>query len=125
MLVDGFLLAGLTLGAAVLTFRHMPRWCKGFVEKHPGLTRAACFVLTYIVLGHSVTAIFAAAILDILLSILLSINADAEAKPAMLALLERIKAVRSKVMGAIVRGMKTSGVAKMAGADAPQAASVN
>ena len=73
MILDGLALATLTGTGFYLVFRRLPKGVKKFLQKHYLLTDIVACLLTYIVLGGTLVALFAAAFLGIIISILLTI----------------------------------------------------
>ena len=72
MFVTGLLLASLTTAGFLFIYFKLPRWLRKFMEKHALLTDFLACLLTYMLLGGTLTALFAAAIMGILVSILLA-----------------------------------------------------
>jgi len=74
MIVDGLVLATLTGTGFYLVFRRLPKGIKKFLQKHYLITDVVACLLTYMLFGATITALFAAAFLGIIISILLTIS---------------------------------------------------
>ena len=73
MLVTGLALASMTAVGFYLIFCKLPRSVKKFIQKHSLLTDVIACALTYLLFGGTLVALFAAAWLGIIISILLAV----------------------------------------------------
>jgi len=73
MLLDALVLASLTTAGFMLVYRKLPRGVRKFLEKHSLLTDAVALLLTYALLGGTLTALVAGALVGIFTSIMLYI----------------------------------------------------
>lgn len=85
MITTGFTLACLTAAGFYMVFRKMPRKVRRFLQKHALFTDAVTCMLTYALFGGTLVALFAAAWMGLMVSMLLAITAN----PALSAALER------------------------------------
>lgn len=73
MIVTGFALAVLTVGGMYLIYAKLPSRVKRFLQKHSLFTDLLACVLTYMLFGGTLIALFAAAFAGILVSIMLAL----------------------------------------------------
>ena len=85
MITTGFTLAILTGCGFYLVYRKLPASCRSFMQKHPLLTDAIACLSTYMLFGGTLVALFAAAWLGVIVSLMLAITSN----PALNAMLER------------------------------------
>ena len=88
MLSTGLALAALTGTGFYFVFSKLPKRVRTFLKKHALFTDAISCLLTYLLFGRSLVALFAAAWLGLIVSIMLAILNN----PAAEALLERFAA---------------------------------
>ncbi len=74
MLSTAFALAILTTTGCMLLYKKLPRRMRKFMEKHALLTDLFALIATYMLLGGTLTALIAAAIVGIMVSVLLHIS---------------------------------------------------
>ena len=73
MLINGLTLAVLTTTGFVIVYKKLPRKIRKLIEKHSLITDAVALLLTYILFGGTLTALVAAAMVGVFVSILLHI----------------------------------------------------
>jgi hypothetical protein len=73
MFIDALLLASLTTAGFMFVYKKLPRGVRKFLEKHALLTDAVALLLTYGLLGGTLTALMAGALVGIFTSIMLYI----------------------------------------------------
>jgi hypothetical protein len=73
MLATGLTLACLTATGFYMVYRKLPARVRRFMEKHVLLTDAVACLLTYMLFGGTLVALFAAAWMGLLTSVLLAI----------------------------------------------------
>lgn len=78
MLSDAFALALLTTAGAMMVYKKLPSKVKRFLEKHALMTDLVSLVLTYLLLGGTLTALAAGAMVGIFVSGLLHIANNKE-----------------------------------------------
>jgi hypothetical protein len=76
MLMDALVLATLSTIGFVFAWKKLPRNIRRFLQKHALLTDIITFLLTYITLGSSLTALTAGSIVAIFTSMLMHIVAN-------------------------------------------------
>lgn len=81
MITTGLTLAAITGLGFWLVFKKLPKKVRTFMKKHALFTDAVSCLLTYLLFGRSLVALFAAAWLGLIVSVMLSIlnNPGAEA----------------------------------------------
>jgi len=85
MITTGLSLATLTGAGFYMLFRKLPRRVRRFMHRHPLVTDAVACGLTYMLFGGTLVALFAAAWMGLIVSMMLAITSN----PACNALLER------------------------------------
>ena len=90
MIADGLVLALLTGAAFYALFRKLPRKLRRFLQKHVLLTDSVACILTYALFGGTVTALFAAAWLSVIVSILLILSRNPTAVATMEQAIQQI-----------------------------------
>ena len=85
MITTGLSLALLTSAGFYLLFVKMPKKIRRFMQKHVLFTDTVACLLTYILFGSTLIALFAAAWLGIIVSCILAITSN----PALNGILER------------------------------------
>jgi Ca2+/Na+ antiporter len=85
MIVSGLTLAILTGTAFYFIFRKLPRSIRRFLQKHILFTDAVACLLTYMLLGGTLVALFASAWLCVITTVLLHLSNN----PATAVLMER------------------------------------
>ena len=73
MLMNAFTLAVISMTAFGILFNKLPAKVKKFLKKHSLLTDATSLLLTYMLLGGTLTALMAAAMVGVMTSLLLYI----------------------------------------------------
>lgn len=76
MLSNAFALALLTTGAVLWIYRKFPHKLRSFIEEHSLLADIVALVLTYLLLGGTLTALVAGAMVGLMTSALLHIAAN-------------------------------------------------
>jgi hypothetical protein len=107
MILDSLLLAAITGTGMYFIFRALPLKVRLFLHNHMLATRLACAILTYTLLGGSLTALFAAAWLDLFVSILMELYRNPESAEAMGRLSAMVSEFRSKVTGWICNSVRS------------------
>lgn len=74
MLSTALALAILTTAACIVVYSKLPRRVRKFIEKHSLLTDLVCLIGIYVLLGGTLTALFASAICGLMISIMLYIQ---------------------------------------------------
>jgi len=92
MLVDGLALAMLTGCAFIFLYYKLPARIRKWLQRHPLLTDAVACALTYILLGSTLTALFAAAWLGLFVSALLAVSKNEGASNAIQSIVNRATA---------------------------------
>ena len=90
MLTMGFSLAVLTTAGFVVIYRKLPERIRRSMERHDLLTDGLAMAGTYVLIGGSVTGLFAAAFVGLLTSALLKAAKDLESRQGMAALVEAV-----------------------------------
>ena len=102
MLLDSLVLSTITALGGYLIWIHLPMKVKMWFLAHPLLTRVGCAVSVYTLLGASVTALFAAGWLDLMIGLMLALASNKEASEAMSKLGAYISSLRKKLMDSII-----------------------
>jgi len=85
MITTGFCLATLTGLGFWFIFHKLPRRIRRFLQKHILLTDIGACILTYMLFGGTIVALFAAAWMGLIVSVILSLTSN----PSINALLDR------------------------------------
>lgn len=96
MLSSGLALAVLTSTGFYLIYTKLPGWAKKWMIKHSLLTDVVACVLTYVLFGGTVTALFAAAFVGIIISLMLAILNNEVTAEAVDRLVAKAKTVQKK-----------------------------
>tara|TARA_Y100000310_G_scaffold13493_1_gene13724 strand:- start:7691 stop:8041 length:351 start_codon:yes stop_codon:yes gene_type:complete len=91
MIGNGLSLALLTGAAFYLLFKKLPRPVRRWMTRHVLITDAVCMLLTYALFGGTLVALFAAAWLGLIISMMLFIMQNKEAMDVVETILEKIK----------------------------------
>ena len=102
MLTTGLALAVLTSTGFYMIYNKLPGWARRWMVKHSLLTDVTACVLTYILMGGTLTALFAAAFVGIIISIMLAILNNEVTAAAADRLVERIKDLQQKLVDSLV-----------------------
>lgn len=86
MISTGFTLACITSVGIYMVYRKLPRSIRKFMQKHALLTDFVAVLLTYAFLGGTIVALFAAAFMGVITSLMLALANN----PKSAALLERM-----------------------------------
>lgn len=78
MLSDALVLAILSTIGLIMLYAKLPRKVRRFLEKHAVLTDFVTFILTYLSLGSTLTALTAGAMVAIFTSCIIHISANKE-----------------------------------------------
>jgi len=70
----GLTLGGLTVAGFYLIWKKLPRRVRNFAVRHPLATDLTAAIATYVVIGGSVTGLFAAAWTGIIVSLMLKVG---------------------------------------------------
>jgi len=73
MLSTAIALATLTTAGCLIIYSKLPRRLRKFIEKHNLLTDLLCLIGIYFLLGGTLTALFAASICGLIISVLLHV----------------------------------------------------
>jgi hypothetical protein len=103
MVLEGLSLAVLTSGGLYLVYQALPLSVRLFIMRHQFMTRAGCAVFTYALFGGTLTALFAAAWLDLLVGTLLALSSKPETAAIMEALKHRISQMRQQLVDWITK----------------------
>ena len=91
MIGNGLSLALLTGAGFYLIFKKLPRGVRRWMTKHVLITDAVCMLLTYALFGGTLVALFAAAWLGVIISMMLFIMQNKEAMDVIETILAKIK----------------------------------
>lgn len=105
MLTSGLALAILTSTGFYLIYMKLPARVKAWMVKHSLLTDFVACVLTYMLFGGTVTALFASAFVGIIISIMLAILNNEVSAAALERLLARAKEIRNKMLASITQAL--------------------
>lgn len=101
MVGDGFLLAGLSVGGFYLIYRKLPQAVRVWMNKHSLATDLTACVLTYMLFGGTLVALFAAAWAGILVSIMLAIVNNKTAMKLLAQIGAKLEVVKDNAVKAI------------------------
>lgn len=85
MITTGLSLAVLTAAGFYMIYRKLPRRVRKFMQKHALITDSIACLLTYILFGGTLVALFASAWMGLLVSMILALTSN----PSTNAMLER------------------------------------
>jgi hypothetical protein len=105
MILDGLALATLTTGGLYLIYKALPPSICSFLERHQLLTRASCALMTYALFGGTLTALFAAAWLDLIVGTLMALSKDPKTSAMMSRLAAYINMLREQIVNTIASGI--------------------
>ena len=91
MIGNGLSLAVITGAAFYVLYKKLPRPIRRWMHKHVLITDAVCMLLTYALFGGTLVALFAAAWLGLIVSLLLFVMQNQEAKELIEGTLARVK----------------------------------
>lgn len=106
IIFEGLSLATLSAGALYLVWNALPISVRVFLRKHTLFTRAACLIGTYTIFGGTLTALFAAAWLDLIIGTLLHLSNNPKTAAIMERMASKITELREKLVLAIERGIQ-------------------
>lgn len=98
MVTTGLSLAILTGAGFLLLYQKLPRKIKRFMQKHVLLTDAVACLLTYLLFGTTLVALFAAAWLGVIVSILLAVMKNAGAERAISQAMSKVGELKDQFM---------------------------
>lgn len=107
MIVDALVLSTATGAGAWLIFNQLPLSVRNWLMNHRLFTRVICALGTYTLLGGTLTALFAAAFLDIMVGTLLNILADQNAAESLRRLGQYLSGLRQKVVDFLAGACKS------------------
>lgn len=96
MLTTGLSLAILTGAGFYAVYRKMPRSVRKFLNKHPLLTDAIAVFLTYTLFGGTLVALFAAAWLGLIVSVMLALTSNPRTEALMELYAQKIVGLKDK-----------------------------
>ena len=102
MLLTGFTLAVMSGIGFYLIYRKLPNRIKRTIKKHGLLTDITVCILTYLLFGKTLTALFAAAILGIFISILLVIISNEETNEILELIIKQTKIYFNKIVNYLI-----------------------
>ena len=108
MLINSILLAVTTAIGFFIIFTKFPKWLKKFILKHSLLTDFIACMLTYVLLGGTLIALFAAAWMGILVSIILAIANNPVTYEALNNLILKINVLKNQAMSILVKWIEKS-----------------
>ena len=108
MLVNGFALAIATVVGFYLIYMKLPGRVRKWLQKHALLTDCVACVLTYMLFGGTLVALFAAAFVGIITSLLLALLNNEVTAEAMTLLAGRIKDLQKKFVEYIAAQIQKS-----------------
>ena len=91
MIGNGLSLALITGAAFYMIYTKLPRGVRRWMHKHVLFTDAICMLLTYALFGGTLVALFAAAWLGVIVSLMLFIMQNQDAKDMIESILVRIQ----------------------------------
>jgi hypothetical protein len=106
MLLEGLSLAAITGLGFYFLFVKLPKRVQKFLLRHPLLTDAVACVGTWMILGGSLTAIFAAAWMALITSVMLILMGNETTARSLESIAEKIKSLWDKVIGLIEEKQK-------------------
>lgn len=117
MLVNGFILATLTVSGFYLIYRKLPMRLRRFMEKHSLMTDIVACVLTYILFGGTLVALFASAWVGIMISILLALVQNQTTAAAMETITLKLILLKDKFLKALEAFVKNNQQPQVASID--------
>lgn len=106
MIVDAFILASVTGAGFYLIWTQLPIRIKAWLMNHKLFTRICCAIGTYTLLGGTLTALFAAGFLDLMVGTILNILNDPEANKNLQRVGAYLKDLKNKVTQWITEACK-------------------
>jgi hypothetical protein len=97
LLVDSMILAAITGTGMWLIFKKLPLKMRLWLNNHMLVTRFGCAILTYTILGGTLHALFAAAWIDLFVSVVMHLYSKPDTHTAMTRLGAYIKTMYDKV----------------------------
>jgi hypothetical protein len=91
LILNGFILASVTVTGFYVIWKKFPRKIRKFLEKHSLMTDLIACLLTYSFLGGTLTALFASAIVGLMVSMLLEISQNSDNYLYLFDAVEKIK----------------------------------
>jgi hypothetical protein len=107
LIVDALVLATATGTGAWLIYNQLPLSMKNWLMNHRLFTRIICALGTYTLLGGTLTALFSAAFLDIMVGTLLNIMADQNAAESLRRLGQYLSSLRQKIVDFLAGACKS------------------
>ena len=98
MLVTGLTLATLTAVGFWFIFRKLPRKVRRFLQKHALFTDGTACILTYLLFGGTLTALFAAAWMGIFVSIILALTNNETTNAFLEKIAELCRSLKNKLL---------------------------
>lgn len=101
MLTDALVLSVLSTIGFVLAYQKLPRKVRRFLQKHALLTDIITFMITYVTMGSSLTALTAGAMVAIFTSVLIHVAANPDDFIYLYDMVEFIKAKAAECQTAL------------------------
>ena len=98
MITTGLALAGLTGTAFYLIYKKLPRKIRNFMKKHVLLTDGIACLLTYMLFGGTLVALFAAAWLGLIISIMLALLNNEKIEAALGRFTQKLFILKDKLI---------------------------
>jgi len=117
MLSNALALSLLSTGGVYLIYKKLPAKVRNFLEKHSLFTDAISFILTYMILGGTLTALIAAAMMGVMVSAMLHVVTNKDKYIYLYDLTDWLKGMTQKVQvyleayGEVYREKKAASVA--------------
>ena len=103
MMTTGFSLAVITATGFYMVYRKLPTSIREFMQRHVLLTDVVACLLTYMLFGGTLVALFAAAFMGLFTSVLLAMANDPRTAGALEKLAKRIVAAKDKLVDGLAR----------------------
>ena len=103
MLTTGFSLAILTSAGFLLIYHKLPASIRGFVQRHVLLTDISACILTYMLFGGTIVALFAAAFTGLFVSFILALLQDERTAAAVGALAKKLIAGKDALISSLAK----------------------
>lgn len=106
MILDGLVLGAITGGGFYLIYKQLPLSVRLWLHNHMLLTRVTCAIGVYALLGGTLTAMFAAAWLDLLIGCIMALMKNEETATALDRMGAYLKDTYDKFIGVVVKVAK-------------------
>ena len=112
MISTGLSLAVLTATGFYMIYRKLPGSVRRFLHRHPLLTDSIACLLTYSLFGGTLVALFAAAWVGVIVSIMLAITSNPEMNAMLEKFVQRIITLKTKFVEWMAEQNETAEQAK-------------